>query len=160
MTKKERQAASDHRVADHIAKYGCHVYCVVDPQNQSPTFTYSVGIQHTTGQPEAIVIGLSTELGHFMINEYLAKLRKGVRFRRGWKYKGFLEGYPVYMEPAKRVMLKEYTFGCDRYYAGKPYSVVQLVYPNTMGVWPWEKEAHQSFRDIQPMLGRKRTDRP
>ena len=150
---------NDKRVADDIAKYGCHVVSVFDPEGKQPPFSYSIGIQGTSGAPEAIVIGVRPELGHYMVNEYNAQVRKGVRFERAKQYPGFLEGFNVYVEPAKAALLAEYTLGCNRYYEGADYSVVQLIYPTTAGVWPWHKAASMRFKANQPMLGRKHPHR-
>jgi hypothetical protein len=154
-TADERRAENDKRVAADVDKYGCHVISVFDPEEKLPTFSYSVGIQASSDAAEAIVIGLRPNLGHSMINEYNAQVRKGVRFKRGVQYAGFLEGFCIYVEPAKPELLAEYTLGCDRFYKGAPYSVVQLIYPTTAGVWPWQKSASDSFKSNQPMLGRK-----
>lgn len=154
-TSNKRQSANVRRVKNHVRKYGCHVVTVFDPEEKLPTFSYSVGIQSTTGVPEAIVIGLSAEMGHYMINEYNRQVRSGVRFTRGVPYSEFLEGFNIYVEPAKPHLLAEYTLGCSRYYKGEPYSVVQLIYPTTSGVWPWQSQATKAFKANQPMLGRQ-----
>jgi hypothetical protein len=94
-----------------------------------------------------------------MINEYNRQVRAGTRFKRGVLYPGFLDGFDVYIEPARKKLLADYTLGCDRYYRGKPYSVVQIVWPSTSGVWPWEKSASDWLKQNQPMLGRVRPNR-
>lgn len=159
-TLEERRIASDKRVVDNICKYGCHVLSVFDPEEKHPNFTYSIGIQETTGAPEVLVVGIRSELGHSMVSEYHAQLKKGVQFKRGVLYQGFLEGFAVYVEPVKPQNLSEYTGGCNRYYKEKHYSVVQLIYPSTTGVWTWQSLATTWFKVNQPMLGRKRPDRP
>ena len=168
----EKRQADDERVARDIREYGCHVICVFDPEEKELTFSYSVGIQETTGAPEAIVVGPRPQLGQFMINEYLRQLRSGVRFERGVKHDGFLEGFAVYIEPAREKNFAQYTFGCQRYYEHHPlqaapktaskaaYEVVQIVYPTTSGIWPWDKAASAWFKHMQPMLGRLRPGRP
>jgi len=154
-THEERRAANDERVAGDIEKYGCHVISVFDPEEKTPPFSYSVGIQASTGAPEAIVVGVRSSLGHSMVNEYNDQVRRGVQFKRGVPYEGFLEGFAIYVEPAKPNLLAEYTLGCDRYYKDKPFSVVQLIYPSTDGVWPWQSAATEWLLVNQPMLGRK-----
>lgn len=160
MTSETRRTENDTRVASDVQKYGCHVVSVFDPDEKHPTFSYSIGIQETTGAPEAIVIGLRPNLGHSLINHYRRQVQAGEHYPRGVPVQGFLDGFHVYFEPAKRGLLTEYTLGCDRYYQGRAYSVVQIVYPSTSGVWPWEKVASEWFRCNQPMLGRKRPDQP
>jgi hypothetical protein len=155
-----KRAANDKRVADNIQQYGCHVISVFDPEETEPFFSYSVGIQETSAVPEAIVIGLRPNLSGFMINEYNRQVRAGVRFERGVLYPGFIEGFEVYIEPVRRKQrLAEYTLGCDRYYGDKAYAVVQIVWPSTAGLWPWQKTASEWFKSNQPMLGRARPDR-
>jgi hypothetical protein len=159
MTSEERRAANDKRIANDIATYGCHVISVFDPEDKHPAFSYSVGIQKTSGFPEVIVIGVRSDLGHAMINEYNDQISKGVRFKRGVQYEGFLEGFNIYVEPAKPELLSEYTLGCDRFYKAEPYSAVQLIYPTISGVWPWQKSASKWFQANQPILGRTRPNR-
>lgn len=156
----EQRAANDERVVHDIRRHGCHVISVFDPDGSEPNFSYSIGIQETTGAPEALVIGLDVKLGHSVVNEYLRQLRAGVVFRRGQPYDGFLQGFQVYVEPARKKNLSTYTLGCERYYGDRSFSVVQIVYPTTRGVWPWDPAASESFRKLQPMLGRVRADRP
>jgi Domain of unknown function (DUF4262) len=158
-TPEERRAENDKRVAADVEKYGCHVISVFDPDEKNPSFSYSIGIQATSGMPEAIVIGLSPKLGHSMINTYNKQVRDGVRFERATLYPGFLEDFSIYIEPAKPALLGEYTLGCTRFYKGDDYSVVQLIYPSTAGVWPWQKAASEWFKANQPLLGRKHPHR-
>jgi hypothetical protein len=159
-TAAERRAANDRLVSENIRKYGCHVISVFDPERKQPTFSYSVGIQETTGAPEAIVVGVRHELGHAMVNEYNRQSRAGARFKRGTLYSGFLEGFSVYVEPARKRLIRDYTLGCERHYGDREFAVVQIIYPTVEGVWPWEKAASTWFSCNQPMLGRKRPDRP
>ncbi|MFO1328100.1 MAG: DUF4262 domain-containing protein [Rubrivivax sp.] len=155
VSSEDRRAENDKRDAADVEKYGCHVISVFDTDEKLPTFSYSVGIQATSGAPEAIVIGLRPKLGHSMINEYNNQVRRGVQFERAKQYSGFLGGFQIYVEPAKAALLSEYTLGCNRFYKGADYSVVQLIYPTTAGVWPWQRAASESFKSNQPMLGRK-----
>lgn len=158
-TPEERRAANDERVTNDVRQFGCHVISVFDPEEKSPYFSYSIGIFETSRAPEVIVVGLKPSLGGQMVNDYNRRVRAGAVFERGRLYDGFLEGFPVYIEPARRSSLTEYTLGCDRYYKGAPYPVVQIVWPSTAGVWPWQANASEWFKANQPMLGRKRPDR-
>ena len=156
----DKRAENDKKVASDIRKYGCHVISVFDPEEKEPNFSYSIGIQESSGVPDAIVIGLPPNLGGFIINEYNRRVKARKRFKRGKLYTGFIEGFSVYVEPARPKLAAQYTFGCDRYYEDEPYSIVQIVWPSTSGVWPWEKTASEWLRKHQPMLGRLRPNRP
>jgi len=162
MISAAERSANDQNVATHVKKYGCHVYNVfASSSGEAPSFSYSIGIYESSGAPEAIVVGLTADLGEFVVNEYNRRVRAGTRFKRGTLYPGFLEGFSVYIEPAQAGLLREYTLGCERYYRDKGgYSVAQIVYPTIDGVWPWQRSASKWFKSNQPMLGRKRPDRP
>lgn len=153
----DKRRENDLRVANDIEKFGCHVISVFDPEQQLPPFTYSVGIRESAGAPDALVIGVRPELGHFLINEYNERVRGGEQFVPGVPYDGFLEGFAIYVEPATDPTVRtEYTLGCTRRYDSEGYDVVQLVYPSTAGIWPWDEEAGEWFKANQPMLGRAR----
>jgi hypothetical protein len=153
------RAASDQRIAKNISEFGCQIYSISDPEEKSQSFTYSIGIQASTGEPEAIVMGVRTALGGHMVNEYNRQIREGIRFKRGTLYDGFLDGFQVYFEPARSKLHSEYTLGCERYYRDTPFSVVQIVWPSPQGVWPWQKSASDWFKTNQPMLGRAMPNR-
>ncbi len=152
-TYADRRAANDKRVADDIHQYGCHVISVFDPEETHPPFSYSVGIFDTSMAPEVIVVGLKVALGGFIVNEYNRKAQSGVLFEPGRLYEGFLDGFSVYFEPARPELLTDYTLGCDRYYHGKAYPTMQILWPSTTGVWPWEPAASDWFKRNQPLLG-------
>ena len=154
----DSRSEADELVRKNIAESGCHVYTVFDPEEKTPNFSYSIGIQETTCVPEAIVIGLSPKLGHFMINEYKRQARTGVQFGRALLFEGFLEGFPIYVERARRDLVDEYVLGCLRYYGEAPFEVVQLIYPSTKGIWPWEDAATEWFKNNQPLLCQLRPD--
>lgn len=159
-TTEEKRKANDLKVAEHVREFGCHLISVFDPEEKSPSFTYSVGIRDSAGAPDAIVFGVSPRLGASMVNEYNRRVRDGFRFERGVLYEGFLDGFSIYVEPARRALLGNYTLGCERYYGSDDFDVVQLVYPSTQGEWPWQADAPDWFKHDQPMLGRPRLDEP
>jgi hypothetical protein len=141
----------DARVLADIAVYGCHVIHVLE-EGDLPPFSYSVGITRASSAPEVIVVGLKRELAHFIVNEYNARVRQGERFNAGAFYPDFLEGFDVTFEQVDRRHYREH-FGANlRLYDGDGFEVLQLVYPTTSGVWPWDPGAPESFQAWQPLL--------
>ncbi len=59
----------EQRALADIEQYGCHVMHLL-AEGDLPPFSYSVGIQRSSGAPELIVIGLNRPLAHFIVNEY------------------------------------------------------------------------------------------
>ena len=92
----------ERNILRHIESHGCSVTSVFDPDENEPPFSYSIGIARSCGAPEVIVVGLSSKLSHWMVNEYNRRCRAGERFQPGVLYLGFLEGFAVQFGPCRR----------------------------------------------------------
>jgi hypothetical protein len=143
--------AGEKKAIADIEKYGCHVIHVLE-DNEGPPFSYSVGVQKTSGAPEVMVIGLKQPIAHFIVNEYNSRVRAGEKFEPGCRYEGFLEGFKVQFEVVTSDHFDEYLGWNKWLYRGKSFEVLQIIYPTTDGVWPWEPAASQWFRERQPIL--------
>jgi hypothetical protein len=143
--------AGEEKALADIERYGCHVIHVLEDE-EGPPFSYSVGVQKTSGAPEVIVIGLKQPIAHFVVNEYNARVRAGERFAPGRRYGGFLERFDVQFEVVASDRFDEY-LGWNRWlYNGNTFEVLQIIYPTTEGIWPWEGRASDWFRRRQPIL--------
>lgn len=148
----EDEDKRDRRALDNIEEYGCHVLHVFDPDNEKSRFTYSIGIQKTTGEPELVIMGLKQELAHWIVNEYNNRIKDGEKFRVDEYYDDFIDGFQVTF---KRVLKKHYKehFGWGKWlYKSDNFDVYQLIYPSTQGVWPWDKDVSEDFTWFQPLL--------
>jgi len=143
--------AGEQKALDDIATHGYHIINV-SAEGELPSFSYSVGIQQSTQRPEAIVIGLKYPIAMFVINEYNARLTGGESFEVGKFYSGFVEGFDCYIEQVHKKHYREY-FGWDIWlYKGTNFEVIQFVYPSTSGIWPWDNESTEWFKNWQPIL--------
>lgn len=149
------ERGGDTRTREDLAKFGCSVMHVFDPEGELPPFSYSIGIQQETGAPEVVVIGLKQPMAHFVVNEYNKRVREGERFEIGNYYSGFLEGFDVYVGAVSKSVYDEYFGQGIDFYGSRNFGVVQVVYPTTRGVWPWTEGAPESFRQWQPLLAHK-----
>jgi hypothetical protein len=115
--------AEDEKALSDIERYGCHVIHVLE-EGELPPFTYSEGIQQTSGAPEVVVIGLKKPIAHFVVNEYNRRIRIGERFAPGKLYTGFLEHFDIQFVVADRSHYEEY-FGWNRWlYRGNGFEVL------------------------------------
>ena len=142
---------SEQKAIDDIDEYGCHVLHVMEEENLA-RFTYSIGIYRKTGKPELVITGLDNEIAHWAINEYNARILNGKKFEVNKFYSGFLEGFDVTFKEVEEKHYDEH-FGWGLwYYKDKNFPVLQLIFPTTSGVWPWEKDASEGFKNAQPIL--------
>ena len=145
MDKNEEKALSD------IEEYGCHVLHVLE-EYEYPRFTYSIGIQKCTGQPEIIITGLKQELAHWIVNEYNSRVKSGELFEPGKLYEGFLGEFEVTFKEVEKKHYSEY-FGWGSWlYGNDNFKVLQLIYPSTFGVWPWDENAPNDYTWFIPQL--------
>jgi len=145
MVKGEEKALND------IQEYGCHILHVLEDED-GPRFSYSIGIEQTSDQPEIIITGLKQELAHHMINDYNNRIKDGENFQVNQFYQGFLDDFDVMFKKVEEKFYDQY-FGWAKWlYKGKNFNVLQLVYPSTSGVWPWDENASDDYKWFVPKL--------
>lgn len=143
----------ERNILAHIDQFGCSVTSVSDPDGQEPPFSYSIGIARSSQAPELIVVGLRPELGHWLVNEYNRRVRAGEHFSPGMLYADFLEGFQVQFGTVDRQHRAEYMRSASWLHGGPDFAALQLLWPSTSGVWPWEPEANEWLKSNQPLLG-------
>ncbi len=145
MKNDEQKALAD------IESYGCHILHIL-ADDSNPRFSYSIGIEKRTSHPDLIVTGLKEELAHFIINEYNNRIKAGEKFRPNLYYAGFLGQFEITFKKVRKKHYKEY-FGWLYWLNGNDkFHVYQLIYPNVLGQWPWDKEAPEDYRFFIPNL--------
>lgn len=147
---------AEKKIVGNIEKHGCHVTSVFDNGGGSPSFTYSTGIQKTLNAPEVIIVGLPNQLAASVVNNYMRRIREGETFEKGNFYPDFLSGFDVTFGEVSVESKKEFLLSSCWYYNDK-FEALQLIFPTTSGIWPWEAEASDAFHEIQPCLAEPAT---
>lgn len=132
------------KVCNDVEEYGCSVLHIFEGNN-TPCFTYSIGITEKTGQPEMIVTGLRHDLAHFIVNEYNRRIKEGEQFVEGKYYSDFIGGFDVTFREVDKSTLTNYTCRATEYYGSKNYRVLQMIFPSTSGLWPWDDQAPEAY---------------
>ena len=87
-----------------------------------------------------------------VVNRYNQEVRSKKSFVSGKRYEGFLQGFDIQMQTVDIRFYEEY-FGYGlAFYGGPNFEVMQIIYPNTLGVWPFDEQADDWFRSRQPIL--------
>jgi uncharacterized protein DUF4262 len=143
--------ACDKKVLDDIEKHGWHVVKVL-AEAEFPAFAYSIGLYHSFGHPEVIVIGLNLDVAHCLINEVGEWARAGKRIKFDNPYGGLLEGFDCVFRPMNQRHNEQYLGYARWFYRSDDFPVVQCVWPDKQGHWPWEPSFNPSWRPMQPLL--------
>lgn len=142
------------KLLQRIDEFGWSVTSVADAEPEFLPFSYSIGIFETLGRPEALVIGRRAEVGHWMINEYGDRSKRGEVFDFGRPYGGFLRNFDVAFIPVDAALASEsYTRSARWLYSGTSYPLVQIVWPDLSGNFPWQPGWPEALSKQQPMLG-------
>ncbi len=139
------------RILKNIEKNGCHI-THVDAVESSPSFTYSIGIEKSTGRPDVIITGMDKDSAHFLINEYNSRIQDGEVFDADGFYDEFLEDVNVTFKVVDPKYYPQYFPLGQSYYKGDDFSALHFIWPDISGAWPWQKKASKDYRRLMPPL--------
>jgi hypothetical protein len=146
----------EQNILYNIEKYGCSINHIFDNKSEKPEFSYSIGLFSNFKQPEIIIIGLSQELRHSIINDICYRYKQSELLKIGTYDSDILEGFDCLILEVDKVHYKEYLGSANWYYKGEDYPTVQIIYPTTKGIFPWEKDFPRGLE--QPILNKNFKD--
>jgi len=147
---------SERKAIEDIRNYGIHIIHVFDPDDENPRFSYTVGLWHTHRHPEILIFGLKLELCQSVLNSLNTDISNGQSFNTGTSSRDVLKSFRCYFESLPKPQFREY-LGWDLWFYGSDeFETVQMLWPNTAGVFPWDDQADDELRWIEPIL----TNRP
>lgn len=82
----------------------------------------------------------------------VGRVRTGDVFQAGKPYPGFIQGFAVKFERVDKSHYAEYLGWARWFYRGDAFDTLQVIYPATSGVWPWDADASEWFKARQPLL--------
>jgi hypothetical protein len=160
MTPEERVDLSrpedehEKKAIEDIRAYGMHWLDVFDRDRGDRGFCYSVGLWHTHNHPEVIVFGLKSSLGGNVLNGINNDVGKGKSFQAGLSSLDILEGFRCYFETFPKEQYRDHLGWARWFYGGDDFPAVQMLWPTTLGIYPWETEASEEFKNLQPVFSR------
>ena len=150
----EPEDDQDRAILGHITGFGWSVIGI-EEEADAPSYSFSVGLYHTLGHPELVILGQKPETAHRLINHAGEMIRAGRRFTDGERTDGILDGYPAVFVNIEERYFREY-FGYARwFYRGSDFPMLQIVWPDkTSGAFPWEDGYTPELFWRQRVLGR------
>ena len=143
----------DRAVRDDIDRVGWSVLRIQnDPGEEGPEFAYSAGIYHTLGHPEVLVMGLDGEDSATLINLVGDAVRSGRSFGPGDIFDG-IPGLPFRFVAVDESLYPDYV-GYGRWlYRLAKFPLLQMVWADPKGLYPWEPGFIDALRPRQTILG-------
>lgn len=141
---------------DNIDTYGLHILHVRE-EGDLPAFSYSIGIEKTLGMPELIIVGLRHEVAQAAINACYSQMKSGTDVAPGARIAGLLGGgFECQIGDVTSTHAANYMGWASWLYGDEPFRACQIIFPNTAGVFPWERTADAWFKSQQPLLAETR----
>ncbi|HKB36628.1 MAG TPA: DUF4262 domain-containing protein [Gemmataceae bacterium] len=135
-----------------VAEFGWHVVGV-DDNPYGPDYAFSVGLYHTLGHPEILIMGLPHETAAQLINVMGESIRGGQRYERGKRYDDIAEGYPLAFVPVAPRYYPDYLGYALWFYRGWHFPTLQCIWPDKQGLFPWDPGYDSRYFDHQRVLG-------
>ena len=142
--------AFDQKVIDSIEEFGCHVTQVFDPEGKEPDFSYSIGLFKNYNAPEILIIGLKFDLCQDLINNICEDYKEGKYLKVDDFNSDILDNFDCFVVEVDKKYYNEYFGQSIWYYKNTDFPVLQIVYPTTSGVFPWDKKFPKRLK--QPIL--------
>jgi hypothetical protein len=137
-----------------IEESGVSIISVAEGADPStPAWSYTIGLWHQYRHPEIIVIGLGSEISPILLNNLNFYIKdKGRTFLDGAAPTDVLDGYVCFFKTIDPEKYGDWFAGDHWFYGGVEFPAVQLLWPNTSGVYPWDNAADEHLRWVQPIL--------
>jgi hypothetical protein len=149
------QDENERHVIEDVQQYGWHIAAIEDDP-EGPAFAYSIGIYHTLKLPEIIIFGLSsTDTMANIINTIGAEMQKGTKFEDWMESNQILNGYNCMFRQVDESFYPEYLGYAMWFHRPDDFPVLQCVWPDRQGYYPWQPQFPAELYACQPVLARQ-----
>ena len=147
-----------------VKSHGCFIVSVVPDEGEvhSIPWSYSIGFTKTLGRPEVVLCGLPRDTAHETINLLFAMCRNGLTLEDGQIIDGlFGNGFAVVSRIVDESWLIQSQFASALWFhrtqMDQPLqNVVQLIWPDAEGLFPWDDDCAEWVRNDQPEMYKPR----
>jgi hypothetical protein len=123
-------------------------------QPPTPSYAYTIGVPAITGFAEIAVFGLTPSAASGLVGLVVDALRGGTEIPLDVELVGLLDNDLRCRFAPVDLAVHGHLFDTGRsWYAGQPYDLVQLLYPDRNGFMPYEPGFDLRLRYAQPVVG-------
>jgi hypothetical protein len=141
----------DRGVLKCVEQFGWSVTSVRS-SNGVPGWSYTTGICDLSEKPEIVVVGLDGDLAHSVLNDIALRMSKGLDVRDGQRLPGLLANVECEFRTVEQRWVAHIMGWSNWFNGNSDYPVLQCVYPDLAGRFPWEENFEKSWRARQPLL--------
>ncbi|MFD1157274.1 DUF4262 domain-containing protein [Roseovarius aestuarii] len=128
----------ERELVAQVREFGWRSTHVQTKEEASPSFTYSTGFWLTLQAPEIIIFDFPGTLAHDVLGQIFREIQGGRDLRTGLPTKGILANEEVVLLPVRQSAAPEYLVSSIWFYKGAQVPCLQLVWPDSNGLFPWQ----------------------
>jgi hypothetical protein len=134
-----------------IEQVGWHMITVAE-DDEGPGWTYSIGFFHSYGHPEVVVFGLPNDVMQGIVDSIASLIKAGSHFADRDETDQVLSGYPCVFRTVQASHYAAHFGYAQWFYKSQPFPILQCVWPDTTGRYPWEAGCEAGIVRLQPAL--------
>jgi len=116
-----------------------------------PSYAYSAGIEQSWSHPELVIFGLDYDLSTLLITEAAKLIREGASYTgQNGHYR--IGGINVIFLEVPASSAKQYLHETTAYYGEKKFRVLQMLWADEQGRFPFEHQCSDEVKRRQPVL--------
>ena len=150
----------ESKLIENVKEHGWQATHVFDPDNNFPSFTYSIGFPETLGCGDFIIFGLRQDLMHNMLWEIFHQIKAGQTPADMLEWDEILGGgFKVISRTVCKKHYHDEYFNSSRWYLNKQmktqkyFPAFQIVWPGAQqNKFPWDEGCVEDVVDMQPAL--------
>lgn len=138
----------DRARARHIRETGWSV-CGILEDESGPAFAFTIGLTETFGHPEIMMQAQKMANMHGILNGVGAAVRGGAVYVDGARASDVLDGYVCGFRAVDRAFYRDYFGTALFHYKGRPFTVLQLLWPDANNHVPGDPQCDPHIAALQ-----------
>ncbi|MEV4293757.1 DUF4262 domain-containing protein [Microbispora rosea] len=143
--------AIDRHTVEHVRSRGWSVKMIPE-DDLGPGFAYTVGLWHTYRSPDLAMFGLDVHLMHELLNRLGDDVATGEPVDAEQERRGLIARHPVVLKQVDVRWYREFFGQAIAFYRRPPFPVLEVVWPDPDGRFPWHPDYAEQYRELQPSL--------
>ena len=150
---KDHNCIDDEKLIKDIKEFGWAVI-MIEATDYLPSFSYTIGLWKNYNHPELIAFGLTTKTLHSILNIGGALAKEGAILQTGREYEDFFDNGSTQFINVDKRNIKDYLGYAIWFNKTNEFPVLQLIWTDRKGKYPWDKSFEEEFVYRQPLLDR------
>lgn len=148
---RDRLSNADLRTIVHVKEYGWSVV-LVPADDRGPGWAFTIGLWHSYRSPELAMFGLEPYDMQTCLNDLGDQAAAGRPLRPNQEWPDAVIHRPVLLHPVDHGWHRAFFSMGVGFYRWPRMPVLQAVWPDERGLYPWQPGSDPRSRDAQPWL--------